>query len=370
MKIGISCWPTFGGSGVVASELGMGLAERGHEVHFITYAVPGRLNTYRPGIYYHKVTVPDYPLFEFAPYSLALASKMAECAEHEKLDLIHAHYAIPHAVSALLARDMVGNGLKVITTLHGTDITLVGKDPSFITMTKHAINRSDKVTAVSEFLKKEICRTFTCDKHVQMIYNFVDPRAYQHLNPDKLRARFAPKGEKLLVHVSNFRSVKRVTDVVNLFLKVKEKTPVKLILVGAGPELAGVERMVFDNGASNDLILLGNQERVEEVIAAADLMLLLSETESFGLSVLEAMACGVPSIATNVGGLPEVVDHGKTGYLVELGDVDEAVRYTLELLLDDDARKKMGATGRQIAFERFGFEQALDAYEKLYRETI
>ncbi len=370
MKIGISCWPTFGGSGVVASELGMGLAERGHEVHFISYAVPGRLDKFRSGIYYHKVSVPDYPLFEYAPYSLALASKMAEVAIGENLHLIHAHYAIPHAVSALLARDMVGNGsLKVITTLHGTDITLVGRDPSFLRMTKHAIERSDAVSAVSNFLKNEICRTFTCSKDVEMIYNFIDPRSCTNIDSERLHEAFSPNGEKLLVHVSNYRSVKRVRDVLEVFLQVRERMPAKLILLGAGPELSKVEKIAVERKAGNDLILLGNQERVEEVIAASDLMLLLSETESFGLAALEAMACQVPCITTDVGGLPEVIEHGVSGYLVSLGDVEAATEYAVELLLDDEKRVEMGRVGRERAFNKFGFEQALDAYESLYRSA-
>ncbi len=371
MKIGISCWPTFGGSGVVASELGMGLAERGHEVHFISYAVPGRLDRFRPGIHYHKVSVPDYPLFEYAPYALALASKMAEVAISEKLHLIHAHYAIPHAVSALLARDMVGNGrIKVVTTLHGTDITLVGRDPSFLRMTKYAIERSDFVSAVSQFLKDEVCRTFTCAKDVEMIYNFVDPRSYENLDADRLRGIFAPKGEKLLVHVSNFRSVKRVRDVVEVFLRVRERMPVKLILLGAGPELSKVENIAAERNASGDLILLGNQERVEEVIAASDLMLLLSKTESFGLTALEAMACRVPCITTDVGGLPEVVEHGVSGYQVSLGDVASATEYAVELLSDDKKRAEMGEAGQKTAFTKFSFDKAMDAYESLYHSAM
>jgi len=369
MKIGISCYPTFGGSGVVASELGMGLAERGHEVHFITYAVPGRLNLYRPGVYYHEVSVPDYPLFEYPPYSLALASKMAEVGEREHLHIIHAHYAIPHAASALLARDMLNGKIKVITTLHGTDITLVGRDPSFLPITRHSIEKSDGVTAVSVFLRDEVCRTFTCEVDVKVIYNFIDPRDFERLNPAPVRQRFAPNGEKLLVHVSNFRPVKRITDVVEIFLQVRKTTPTKLVLVGAGPELAHAEQLARRGCADRDLVILGNTESVAEIVAACDVMLLPSETESFGLAALEAMACGVPVVATEVGGLPEVVDHGKTGFLFPVGDVSAMTAATLELLSDEKAHQKMGNAAREAANSQFPISKILDQYENLYRSV-
>ena len=348
----------------------MGLAERGHEVHFITYAVPGRLDLYRPGIFYHEVSVPDYPLFEYPPYSLALASKMAETAKRVGLDLIHAHYAIPHAASALLARDMTGGRLKVITTLHGTDITLVGRDPSFMPITLHSIEASDAVTAVSSFLKDEVCRTFTCDKPVEVIYNFIDPRDYANLNPEPVRSRFAPNGEKLLIHISNFRPVKRVQDVVDIFLNVRRKMPAKLLLVGSGPELILAEQAIHRAGADDDLIVLGLVESVARVLSACDLFLLPSATESFGLSALEAMACKVPVIASNVGGLPEVIEDGVTGRLLPVGDVGAMSQAALDLLGDDQARRKMGRAARQAALTRFDINIMLDRYEELYKWVI
>jgi len=371
MKIGISCYPTFGGSGVVASELGMGLAERGHEVHFITYAVPGRLNVYRPGIHFHEVTVPDYPLFEYPPYPLALTSKMAEVTEREGLQLIHAHYAIPHAASAIMARDMVGRDrLRVVTTLHGTDITLVGRDPSFMPVTKYSIEHSDAVSAVSIFLRDEICRTFTCDVPISVIYNFVDPRDFQNLNGAEMRRLLAPDGEKLLVHVSNYRKVKRVPDVIGIFLAIREQMPVKLVLVGSGPELAAAEIQARQAGADHDLILLGNRERVLDIIAAADLLLLPSESESFGLAALEAMACGVPPIVSNSGGLPEVVDDGETGFMLPIGDVEGMAGKALYLLRNEDNRRAMGERARGTALKRFNITMMLDAYEELYRRAM
>ncbi len=366
MKIGITCYPTYGGSGVVASELGMGLAERGHEVHFITYAVPGRLNVYREGIYFHQVTVPEYPLFEYAPYSLALASHIAECTERIGLDLIHAHYAIPHAASALMAREMVGDRLKVITTLHGTDITLVGRDASFMPVTKYAIEKSDAVSAVSMFLHDEVCCVFTCDRKIDMIYNSIDPRFYSEIDGRRLRQRFAPGGEKLLVHVSNFRPVKRVFDVFDIFLRIRKRIAARLVLVGSGPDLRELESMAVENGVERDLVILGNRESVADVTAAADLMLLPSQTESFGLVALESLACMTPVIATDAGGLPEVIDHGVTGYLAPVGDTETMADYALQLLEDDIQLKQMGEAGRKTAFEKFNLDTMLDKYEALY----
>ena len=370
MNIGISCYPTFGGSGVVASELGMGLAERGHEVHFITYAVPGRLQLSRPGIYYHEVTVPEYPLFEYPPYSLALASKMAEVARRENLDIIHAHYAIPHAASAILAREMTGRKFKVVTTLHGTDITLVGRDPSFMPVTKYFIEQSDVVTAVSKYLHDEVCRTFRCDVPIEIIPNFIDPRDFARLNPVPIRAKFAPNGEALLVHVSNFRPVKRVRDVVAVFLALHSLMPVRLILVGAGPELPNAEEIVRRGGAERDLILLGNNESVLEIVSACDLFLLPSDSESFGLAALEAMACGVPVIGTNAGGLPEVVETGVSGFLKSVGDVEGMADAAISLLQDRELYAKMSARAKETAMQKFPIGAHLDKYEEVYRRVM
>jgi len=371
LKIGISCYPTIGGSGVIASELGMGLAGRGHEVHFITYAVPGRLKVHHPGIHFHQVTVPDYPLFEYAPYSLALASKIAECAEREGLDLIHAHYAIPHATSALLAKEMVdGGGLKVVTTMHGTDITLVGSDPSFMPIIRHTIAKSDSLSAVSIFLHDEICRTFRCDRDIRVIYNFIDPRDYQDCDREEIRSMFAPKGEKLLLHVSNFRKVKRIDDVMEIFLRVRKEMEARLILVGEGPELKSALGTAEREGVKRDVISLGHREAVNEITTAADLLLLPSESESFGMAALEAMACGVPPIVADAGGLPEVVDDGVTGFLLPVGDVEGMTRRALELLRNEELRRGMGFKAREVANEGFHIDRALDAYEDLYRNTL
>jgi len=356
---------------VVAAELGMGLAQRGHEVHFITYAQPGRLDTSRSGIFYHQVMVPDYPLFEYAPYSQALAGKIAACAIEQGIQLIHAHYAIPHAASAILARNLVGgNRLKVVTTLHGTDITLVGKDPSFLRLTRYAIEQSDEVSAVSAYLTREVCRTFTCDAQLRTIYNFIDPRRYDQPADESVRMRFAPAGEKLLIHVSNYRPVKRVDDVVEIFLRVVRKMPCRLILVGAGPDLTAAENRISRAGQRHNLILLGNIERVESVVSVSDLFLLPSENESFGLAALEAMACGVPVIATNAGGVPEVVSDGESGFLFPVGDVDGMAGKAVELLSDSELHSRIGRQARTQAFERFPMDLMLDHYERMYADAL
>ncbi|MCF7810938.1 N-acetyl-alpha-D-glucosaminyl L-malate synthase BshA [bacterium] len=367
MKIGISCYPTFGGSGLIASELGVGLAERGHEVHFITYASPGRLNIQVSGIFFHEVSVPDYPLFEYPPYSLALASKIAECVEKHGIELIHAHYAIPHTASALLARDIVGKDkLKVVTTLHGTDITLVGSDPSFLPVTKYSIERSDAVSVVSMFLKDEIDRVFSCRNDIKVIHNFINPLDYQCKDRESLHAIFAPKDEKILIHVSNFRKVKRIQDVIKIFIGVRKLMKTRLILIGDGPELNAAIESVKGENAYEDLIVLGSRDSVEEIIGSADLLLLPSETESFGMAALEAMAAGVPPLASNVGGLPEVIDDGITGCLTTVGDVDEMIRRAIELLSDENKRRQMGENARGAAFNKFNINTALDEYEDLY----
>jgi len=348
----------------------MGLAERGHEVHFITYAVPGRLKLSRPGIYYHEVTVPEYPLFEYPPYSLALSSKMAEVAVKQNLNVMHAHYAIPHAASAIMAKQMTGGKFKVVTTLHGTDITLVGRDPSFMPVTKFSIEHSDAVTAVSKFLHDEICAIFTCEVPVEVIPNFIDPRDFSRLNPKPVRTKFSPNGETLLVHVSNFRPVKRVQDVVGVFLALHKIMPVRLLLVGAGPELAVAEELVRRGGAEDDLILLGNSDSVLEIVAACDLFILPSNSESFGLAALEAMACGVPVIGTSAGGLPEVVEEGKTGFLRPVGDVAGMAEAAASLLRDKSLHAQFSKQARESALSRFSIEPLLDQYEQVYRKVV
>ncbi len=370
MRIGISCYPTFGGSGVVASELGMALAERGHEVHFITYRRPERLNLKQQRIFFHQVTVPDYPLFEYAPYSLALASRLAECVDGCKLDLIHAHYAIPHAASALLARSMASRRVKVVTTLHGTDITLVGRDPSFLPLTRYAVEQSDAVTAVSHFLRDEACSVFACAHQIQVIYNFIDIERYEKVTGAALRRKLAPNGERLLIHVSNFRPVKRVGDVYEVFRRIQERTAVKLLLVGQGPDLAGVLRRARADGQYDDVIHFHPRAFVEEIIAASDVLLLPSETESFGLAALEAMACGTPVVAADAGGLPELIEPGRSGYLCEVGDVEAMTGAVWNLLSDAELHQTIAEAGRRRAFERFGRGAAVDRYEKVYWEVM
>ncbi|MDP8237917.1 MAG: N-acetyl-alpha-D-glucosaminyl L-malate synthase BshA [Candidatus Hatepunaea meridiana] len=370
MRIGISCYPTFGGSGVIASELGMGLAERGHKVHFITYAVPGRLNVNLPNIYFHQVTVPDHPLFRYHPYSLALASKIAEVTENEGLELIHAHYAIPHASAALLAKDMLNDRLKVIITMHGTDVTLVGKNTSFMPIVKYTLNKADAISAVSIYLKNEIRCTFDCDRNISVINNFINPQDYNSRNRNEIRSLFACEGEKLLIHVSNFREVKRIEDVIGIFLCVRKRINTKLLLVGEGPDLNKAVQMAGEKGFASDVITLGNRKNVNEIIAASDVLLLPSEKESFGMVALEAMACGIPSIVTNSGGLPEVVDDGVTGYLSPVGDVEGMTNRVIELLSDEEKRQEMGRNGRLRAQERFNIKDAIDQYEELYRQAI
>lgn len=368
MNIGVSCYPTFGGSGVVAAELGMGLAERGHQVHFITYAVPSRLDVYRPGIFYHEVTVPEYPLFEYAPFSLALASKIAEVTQEHSLQVVHAHYAIPHAASALIARDMLYcRDLRVVTTLHGTDITLVGRDPSFLPVVRASLERADVVTAVSSYLRDEVVRMFGLTRPVHVVHNFIDPRDFDSLAGAEIRRQFSPNGEKLLIHVSNYRKIKRVEDVAAVFLQVRKHVACKLLLVGSGPELPTVEALVRAAGAGRDLILLGSRSRVLDLIAASDLLLLPSQIESFGLAALEAMACGVPPIATRTGGLPEVVEDGVTGCLSEVGDVQDMANKALELLTDSKRYRSVSSAARKRARERFHINLAMDAYEDLYK---
>lgn len=372
MKIGISCYPTFGGSGVVASELGMALARKGHEVHFITYRKPERLKLNLKNLYYHEVTVPEYPLFEYAPYSLALASQMFECSKKYKLDLIHSHYAIPHATSAILARDMLRGKIAVVTTLHGTDVTLVGQDKSFLPITKHVVEKSDAVSAVSMFLRDEVCCVFTCEKTIEVIYNFIDPnQAVRDQKKIKLiRDRFTPNGEKLLIHISNYRPVKRIPDVYKIFRRVHEEIPVKLMLLGKGPELPELLQLARNEDLSDDVIVMGTRNSISPLISAADLLLLPSASESFGLVVLEAMINGTISIATNAGGLPEVVDHGNTGWLGNVGDIEQLAGFAIRTLNDPGLQQEMERKAIQRAEEHFHIDDAIEKYEHLYSNAL
>jgi N-acetyl-alpha-D-glucosaminyl L-malate synthase BshA len=376
MRIGITCYPTYGGSGVVATELGIELAALGHEVHFISYSQPFRLSGRDDGIYYHEVPVSSYPLFEFPPYDLALASRMAEVAEFNELDLLHVHYAIPHSVSALLARQMLADGprgrrLPFVTTLHGTDITLVGLDRSYLPITRYSINQSDGVTAVSNYLRERTMRVFDVKKEIEVIYNSVNCDVYcRCTNSSELRAEYAPKGERLLVHLSNFRPVKRVTDVIEIFDRVRKKIPSKLLLIGDGPDRSVAEWLAVQKGIHEDVLFLGKQDHVEEKLGIADILLMPSELESFGLAALEAMACETVPIATRTGGVPEVIEHGTSGYLADVGDVDTMARYAVELLSDESALRAMGKASRAVAQARFCSSRIVPQYEAFYRRVI
>lgn len=374
MKIGITCYPTYGGSGVVGTELGLELARRGHEVHFISYAPPIRL-TPQPNIYYHEVEVSLYPLFEYPPYDLALATRMADVAQMYDLDLLHVHYAIPHSVSAMLARQMLQAApkkrhLPFVTTLHGTDITLVGQDPSYLPITRYSIEQSDGVTAISQYLRERTLREFEIQNNVEVIYNFVNCDLYKRgPESEKLRREYAPNGEKILMHLSNFRPVKRVTDTVEIFDRVRKKVPSKLVLIGDGPERSKAEWLAMQKGIHKDVLFLGKQDQVNEKLPAADIMLMPSELESFGLAALEAMSCEVVPIATRVGGVPEVVEHGKTGFLADVGDVDSMAKFAIDLLLDENRLKEMGKVCREAA-HRFCSDEIITQYENFYRKVL
>ncbi|MGA9040496.1 MAG: N-acetyl-alpha-D-glucosaminyl L-malate synthase BshA [Terriglobales bacterium] len=376
MKIGITCYPTYGGSGVVATELGLELAQRGHEIHFISYAQPIRLTGTHPNIHYHEVEVSSYPLFDYPPYDLALATRMAEVAEFQGLDLLHVHYAIPHSVSAMLAKQMLAAAAKprklpFVTTLHGTDITLVGQDRSYLPITRFSIEQSDGVTAISEYLRERTLREFEIKNNIQVIYNFVNCDLYvRDADAAQRKLEYAPKGERILVHLSNFRPVKRLTDVIEIFDRVHKKIPSKLMLIGDGPDRSTAEWLANKKGIQRDVIFLGKQDNVHTKLALADVMLLPSQLESFGLAALEGMACKVVPIATNVGGIPEVIEHGKSGYLADVGDVDTMARYAIDLLSDESALAKMGQACRGVAQARFCTTKIIPQYEEFYRRVL
>jgi N-acetyl-alpha-D-glucosaminyl L-malate synthase BshA len=371
MNIGIVCYPTFGGSGVVATELGKGLAQKGHKVHFITYKEPARLlDTFNENIFFHEVRLNDYPLFDYAPYETALASKLVDVAINAKLDIFHVHYAIPHASAAYMARQILlqkGIDVPVITTLHGTDITLVGKDPTYEPVVTYSINQSCGVTAVSESLRKDTFSHFDIKNEIAVIPNFIDFSRFKKTNKDHFKKAIAPNGEKILVHTSNFRKVKRVEDVIQIFAKVFKEIPSKLLMIGDGPERQNTEVLARNLCTQMDVRFLGKQEAVEELLAVADVFLMPSETESFGLAALEAMACEVPVVSSNAGGIPEVNIEGVTGFLLDVGDVDGMAKRTLELLQDD---KKL-AQFKKNAFaqaQRFDIANILPLYENFYEK--
>ena len=376
MKIGIVCYPTYGGSGVVATELGMALAHNGHEVHFITYQRPARLNNYfQENVYFHEVAAPEYPLFEYTPYETALASKLVDVIAHESLDLLHVHYAVPHASVAYMAKKILadrGKHIPVITTLHGTDITLVGNDHSYRPVVEFSVNHSDGVTAVSDYLKKETFSQFNISKEIEVIYNFIDFSRFKRVNKDHFKKAIAPNGEKILTHTSNFRKVKRVEDVIKVFSQVVSEIPSKLLLIGDGPERRHMEELCRELGLCEEIRFLGKQDAIEELLAVSDLFLIPSLTESFGLAALEAMACEVPVISTNAGGLPEVNIHGKTGFLCPVGDVDQMAKYAKVLLSDEDMYREFSKNALEQA-KRFAIENILpdyvNYYEKIYAKV-
>jgi L-malate glycosyltransferase len=370
MNIGITCYPTYGGSGVVATELGKALAEKGHSVHFISYAMPMRLAGFTDNVVFHEVEVSSYPLFDFPLYTLALASKMVEVAKYEKLDIFHCHYAIPHATSAYLAKEMLeGQDIKVITTLHGTDITLVGLEPSFLSVMKFSIERSDGVTAVSRFLKEKTLTNFGIEKDIEVIPNFVDTKKYFRNATAEDRRHFAAPEERILVHTSNFRPVKRVPDVVRIFNEVRKKVPSKLVIIGDGPDRSQCEILSRELGIQDDVKFLGKQTDVIHILSLADLFFMPSQSESFGLSALEAMACGVPVISSSVGGLPELQLHGKTGFIAEIGDVDRMARYAIDLLSNPSKHQLFASAARERALE-FDAPKIVKRYEEYYLKVL
>ncbi|HEY0306151.1 MAG TPA: N-acetyl-alpha-D-glucosaminyl L-malate synthase BshA [Longimicrobiales bacterium] len=368
MRIGISCYPVYGGSGVVATELGMQLAQRGHEVHFVTYAMPFRLSSFQRNVFYHEVEVPTYPLFEHAPYNLALTVSLQNVAERYSLDLIHAHYAVPHATSAWMAKEMTPDkNLCVVTTLHGTDITLIGQDPSYQSITAFSIQKSDGLTAVSEYLRREAVEHFdVAPERIQVIPNFVDLNEYKRDVHPCHRARLSETGEKIVMHISNFRPVKRVDDAVRVFARINRQLPARLVLIGDGPERGRVQQTAEDEGVADRVLFLGKQESVAEILSCADLFLLPSATESFGLVALEAMSCGVPVVATRVGGLPEVVPDGEAGFLADIGDVETMAEQSVRLLKDPEQWRRMSAAARAAA-EQFSTDRVVPMYESYYR---
>ncbi|MEO4053146.1 N-acetyl-alpha-D-glucosaminyl L-malate synthase BshA [Solibacillus sp. CAU 1738] len=367
LKIGITCYPTVGGSGVIATELGKMLAERGHEIHFITSGVPFRLNKIYPTVFFHEVEVSNYSVFQYSPYDIALASKMAEVIKEEQLDVLHVHYAIPHAVCAVLARDMCGENIGIVTTLHGTDISVLGQDSTLVQALKYGIDKSDIVTAVSDNLKQQTYNLINTNKSIETIYNFVDEEEFKPLDVGDLKEQFGIRPEeKVLIHVSNFRKIKNLPDIVDAFFKVREQMPSKLLLVGDGPEKHRVMEQVKCSPYKQDVLFLGKQENIAELFAISDLKLLLSEKESFGLVLLEAMACGVPGIGTAIGGIPEVIDHGINGFLVEEHDIDAVAAYAIELLQDEDKLQKFREAAIYAAQTKFRSETIIKQYEELY----
>lgn len=372
MKIGIVCYPTYGGSGVVATELGIALAAKGHQIHFISYSMPVRLGKPMENIFYHEVRVSDYPLFDYTPYELVLTSKLVDVAKREHLDLLHVHYAIPHASAAYMAKMILkeeGIHVPFITTLHGTDITLVGKDSSFEPVITFAMNKSDAVTAVSDSLRKDTLNFFDVKREIKVIPNFINMREYDIEVNESLRTYYAPEKQRILCHISNFRKVKRIEDVVRVFEKVQKVVPSKLLLVGDGPERHNIEKLCDELGLNENVLMLGNLRKTIDVLKIADLFLLTSETESFGLAALEAMASGIPVISSNTGGIPEVNNHGVSGYLSEVGDVDDMAKNAIHILKSEETLNEFKKNARLSALA-FDLNKILPEYENLYKSVL
>ncbi len=373
MKIGITCYPVYGGSGVVATELGKALAARGHQIHFIAYSLPFRLAHVTENITFHEVNVNTYPLFEYPPYSLALTSKMVDVVQYEKLDLLHVHYAIPHATSAVLARQILDEqalSVPIVTTLHGTDITIVGQDPSFAPVVTYSINQSDGVTAVSDFLRRETFDHFDIDNEIEVIPNFIDTDRFHRLNKEHFKRALCPNGEKVMIHVSNFRPVKNATQVVEVFHRLRQEgLPVKLLMVGDGPDRAPCEHLARELGVYDDVRFLGKQDPVEEILSIADVFLMPSGSESFGLAALEAMACSVPAICSDVGGLPELLGDRAGGCLCPLGDIDAFTECAHRILTDDALQAHMAEAARARAVDTFDIDTIIPHYEAYYERV-
>lgn len=372
MKIGITCYPTYGGSGVVATELGKELALKGHEVHFISYAIPFRLDNFVENIYFHEVEMNKYPLFESSLYTLALTSKMVDVINYEKLDLLHVHYAIPHATSAYLAKQIISetHDIKILTTLHGTDITLVGLEPSMVHLVKFSINASDGVSAVSRYLREKTLTNYNITKEIDVIPNFVDTTKYKPTKTPELRKKLAPNGEHVLIHISNFRPVKRVPDAIRILKIVDEEIPTKLVLVGDGPDRSECERLTRELGMQDKVIFLGKQDGLVDILNCADLFVMPSQSESFGLAALEAMSCGLPVIGTSVGGIPEVISHNLTGYIAEIGDIERMARYAIDLLTNKKKYAHFSKEARTKVVDNFDTSIVIPQYEAFYERTL
>ena len=371
MRIGITCYPTYGGSGVTATELGKFLVKRGHEIHFIAVDIPFRLQSFEGEFLFHEVKVVTYPLFEYnQPYALNLAAKMSEVITYRKLDILHVHYAIPHSISAYLARQITHQPVKIITTLHGTDITVVGNEPAFLPIIRFGIDESDGVTAVSQYLCDKTYKTFDIKKDIKVIHNFVDTERFAYKPDSKLKSKFAPGGEKIITHVSNFRPVKRLDNVIRIFGGILEKVRAKLMLIGDGPERGKAEKMCRELDICDHTIFMGKQPDVHDFLSISDLLICASENESFGLSVLEAMSCGVPVIASNVGGIPEIVVNEQQGFLLEPSDIDGFARAGIEILSNEALQKRMRMAGTDRAKNYFDAEKIVPLYEKYYNTVL